>query len=88
VTIEKVLQWATLTTVLLGLAGSAATCSRAFDRIENHEERIGKIEKKSEARDEVLSKTLEDLKGSAQYQSWRMDMVIKQLDKTTEKVKR
>lgn len=71
---------ATVLGVVVTLITIIVTCSRAFDRIANHEERIGKIEKHTEERDEKLGKTLEDLKGSAQYQSWRMDMVIKQLE--------
>lgn len=78
--IEKALQWATLATVILGLAGSAATCSRAFDRIENHEERILKIEKKTEERDEALRKTLGEIKESTNYLNWRMDAVVKRLE--------
>jgi hypothetical protein len=85
VTIEKALQWATLATVLLGLAGSAATCSRAFDKLENHEKRLVKIEEHSEERDESLRKTLGDIKDATSYLNWRMDSVVKQLDKTEKK---
>ena len=83
--IEKALQWATLATVLLGLAGSAATCSRAFDKLENHEERIVKIEKRAEERDEKLSKTLQELQMGLNQLSWRMDLVTKVLDKQEKK---
>jgi hypothetical protein len=75
---NKVAPWLAIIAIVVGWIVMGTSL---FNRVEDHELRIGKIEKKTEARDEALAKTLEELKGSAQYQSWRMDMVIKQLDK-------
>lgn len=78
--VDKAVQWAQLAVLVIGLVAGANTCSRAFDKIDNHEERIVKIEKKAEERDEKLSKTLSDIKEATSYLNWRMDSVVKQLE--------
>lgn len=81
-TIEKILAAATL--VLL-VVGAVATWSKAFDRIEEHEKRIGTIESETKARNELLSSQLGKIQTSTDYLNWRMDAVTKALEKQDKK---
>ncbi|HKZ87350.1 MAG TPA: hypothetical protein VJ793_27305 [Anaerolineae bacterium] len=89
-TVDKAVQWAQLALLVIGIAGWAATCSRTYDRIENHEKRLGEIELSNKAAavaavtaDKELSKQLVQLQKSIDYATWRIDGVSKDLDKAT-----
>lgn len=84
-TVDKALSWATLAAVLLGLAVSAATCSRAFDKIENHEKRLAEIESSDKAGSKELQEKLQKIQSAVDFMNWRMDGVTKTLEKQEKK---
>lgn len=82
-TVDKAVQWAQLAVLVIGLAVSAATCSRAFDKIADHETRLEKIETADKASGKELQEKLQQLQKSIDYATWRIDALSKDLDKAT-----
>jgi hypothetical protein len=90
--VNKAVQWAQLAVLLVGLAVSAATCDRAFNKIADHEKRIGDIENGNKvaavaavASDKELTDKLQKIQSAVDFMNWRMDGVTKQLEKAEKK---
>jgi hypothetical protein len=77
VDVNKVSAWLAIAVLAISMV---ITFTQLFGRVDSHEERLGKIEKKTEERDEALRKTLGEIKSSTDYLNWRMDSVVKQLE--------
>lgn len=78
--VDKAVQWAQLATLVIALALGAATCSRGFDRIADHEKRLEVIENGNKAQNEKLGEKLQELKDAVNYMNWRMDGVTKAVE--------